>query len=47
MNRKHRTYREIKQGFSPEVRAEISAGADRIRAVLKNISMVRQDVGLD
>jgi hypothetical protein len=47
MNRKHRTYQEIKQGFSPEVRAEISAGADRIRAVLKIINTVGQDAGLD
>jgi ribosome-binding protein aMBF1 (putative translation factor) len=46
MNRKHRTCREIKQEFSPEVQEEISAGADRIRAGLKIISAVRQTAGL-
>jgi ribosome-binding protein aMBF1 (putative translation factor) len=46
MSRKHKTYREIKQEFPPEVQEEISAGADRIRAGLKIISAVRQSAGL-
>ena len=37
MTRQHRTYKQIKQEFSPEMRAEISAGADRIRTGLKII----------
>jgi ribosome-binding protein aMBF1 (putative translation factor) len=54
MTRQHRTYKQIKQKFSPEMRAEISAGADspeerlrqRIRTELKIISTVRQAAGL-
>jgi transcriptional regulator with XRE-family HTH domain len=46
MSRQHRTYREIKQEFSPEMREEINAGADKIHAGLKIISAVRQAAGL-
>jgi transcriptional regulator with XRE-family HTH domain len=46
MTRQHRTYKQIKQEFSPEMQAEISAGADRIRTELKIISTVRQAAGL-
>jgi ribosome-binding protein aMBF1 (putative translation factor) len=46
MTPRHRTYRQIKQDFSPETQVEISAGADRIRAGLKIISAVRQVAGL-
>jgi hypothetical protein len=38
VSRQHRTYKQIKQEFSPEMRAEISAGADQIRTELKIIS---------
>jgi hypothetical protein len=40
MTRQHRTYRQIKQEFSPEMQSEINAGADRIRAKLNIISAV-------
>lgn len=46
MTSQHRTYRQIKQEFSPEMQAEITAGADRIRAGLKILSTVRQAAGL-
>ena len=46
MNRQHRTYRQIKQEFSPQMQSEISAGAERIRAKLNIISTVRQAAGL-
>jgi ribosome-binding protein aMBF1 (putative translation factor) len=46
MNRQHRTYRQIKQEFSPQMQAEISAGAEKIRTKLKIISAVRQAAGL-
>jgi DNA-binding XRE family transcriptional regulator len=46
MKREHKTYRQIKQEFSPEMQSEISAGADRIRAKLNIISVVRQAAGL-
>jgi hypothetical protein len=42
MNKQHRTYRQIKQEFSPEMQSEISAGAERIRTKLNIISAVRQ-----
>jgi transcriptional regulator with XRE-family HTH domain len=46
MTRQYRTYREIKQGFPSEMKAEISAGADQIRTGLKILSTVRQAAGL-
>ena len=46
MNRQHRTYREIKKDFSPEMQQEIKAGADKIRSGLKILSAVRQAAGL-
>lgn len=46
MNRKHRTYREIKQEFSPERQQKISAGAEKIETRLKILSAVRQAAGL-
>ncbi len=46
MNKQHRTYRQIKQEFSPQMQSEISAGADKIRAKLNIISAVRQAAGL-
>jgi len=46
MSRQHRTYRQIKQEFSPEMQQEINAGADKIRSGLKIISAVRQAAGL-
>jgi transcriptional regulator with XRE-family HTH domain len=46
MNRKHRTYREIKQEFSPERQQKISDGAEKIETRLKILSAVRQAAGL-
>jgi ribosome-binding protein aMBF1 (putative translation factor) len=46
MSRPHRTYKQIKQEFSPEMREKISDGANQIRAELKIISTVRQAAGL-
>ncbi|MFM2304165.1 MAG: hypothetical protein RLZZ135_1575 [Cyanobacteriota bacterium] len=46
MNRKHRTYREIKQEFSPERQQKISSGAEKIETRLKILSAVRQATGL-
>jgi ribosome-binding protein aMBF1 (putative translation factor) len=46
MSRQHRTYKQIKQEFSPEMQSEISAGSDRIRTGLKILSTVRQAAGL-
>jgi transcriptional regulator with XRE-family HTH domain len=46
MTRQHRTYKQIKQEFSPEMQAEISTGADQIRTRLKILSTVRQAAGL-
>jgi hypothetical protein len=40
MTRPHRTYKQIKEEFSPEMKERISAGADQIRAELKIISTV-------
>jgi transcriptional regulator with XRE-family HTH domain len=46
MSQKHRTYREIRQEFSPERQQKISTGAVRINARLKILSTVRQAAGL-
>jgi ribosome-binding protein aMBF1 (putative translation factor) len=46
MSRQHRTYKQIKQEFSPEMQSEISAGTNRIRTGLKILSTVRQAAGL-
>ncbi len=46
MSRPHRTYKEIKREFSPEMRERISVGANQIRAELQIISTVRQAAGL-
>ena len=46
MSGKHRTYRQIKQEFSPERQVKIESGAERIKKELKIISTVRQAAGL-
>jgi transcriptional regulator with XRE-family HTH domain len=46
MSRRHRTYKQIKQEFSPEIQQEISTGAEKIRSSLKILSTVRQAAGL-
>lgn len=43
---KHRTYRQIRSEFSPEMQQEISEGAGQIRAGLKILSAARQAAGL-
>lgn len=43
---KHKTYKEIKQGFSKHRREEIENGADTIRKELKFLTMVPQVAGL-
>lgn len=46
MTKKHRTYAQIKQEFSPEMQTEISIGAQKIRNELKILSTIRQSAGL-
>jgi transcriptional regulator with XRE-family HTH domain len=46
MSQKHRTYREIRQEFSPERQQKISAGAAKINVGLKILSTVRQAAGI-
>jgi transcriptional regulator with XRE-family HTH domain len=46
MSQKHRTYREIRQEFSPERQQKISAGAAKINTGLKILSTVRQAAGI-
>lgn len=46
MSPQHRTYRQIKQEFSPQMQQEISAGAEKIRTGLKILSTVRHAAGL-
>ena len=46
MSQRHRTYRQIKQEFSPEMQEEIAAGAEKIRTKMKILSTVRQAAGL-
>jgi hypothetical protein len=43
---RHKTYREIRQTFPPEMQQRISAGADKIRQQLKILNTVRQAAGL-
>lgn len=46
MSGQHRTYRQIKQEFSPEMQQEIAEGAEKIRTKMKILSTVRQAAGL-
>jgi antitoxin HicB len=46
MSQKHRTYKQIKQEFSPERQTDISAGAQKIRKELKILSTIQQSAGL-
>ena len=46
MSGQHRTYRQIKQEFSPERQAKIESGAQKIKKELKILSTVRQAAGL-
>jgi len=46
MSQKHRTYREIRQEFSPERQQKISASAAKINNGLKILSTVRQAAGI-
>jgi hypothetical protein len=41
MNGRHRTYRQIKEEFSPQRQAKIQAGAEQIEKELKILSTVR------
>jgi DNA-binding XRE family transcriptional regulator len=46
MSQKHRTYRELRQKFSPERQQKVSAGAAKINAELRILSTVRQAAGI-
>jgi transcriptional regulator with XRE-family HTH domain len=46
MKQPHRTYRQIRSDFTPEMHHEIREGAERIRTGLKILSSVRQAAGL-
>ncbi len=46
MSQKHRTYREIRQDFSPDRQQKITAGAAKINIGLKILSTVRQAAGI-
>ncbi|PSB44949.1 helix-turn-helix domain-containing protein [Chamaesiphon polymorphus] len=46
MSQPHRTYAQIKQEFSPQMQAEISIGAQKIREELKILASMRQAADL-
>jgi DNA-binding XRE family transcriptional regulator len=46
VSQKYRTYREIRQEFSPERKHKISDGAAKINTKLKILSTVRQAAGI-
>jgi ribosome-binding protein aMBF1 (putative translation factor) len=46
MSGRHRTYRQVKEEFSPQRQAKIQAGAEKIKKELKILSTVRQAAGL-
>jgi hypothetical protein len=43
---RHKTYREVRQTFSPDMQQRISAGADKIRQQLEILNAVRQAAGM-
>ncbi|MEQ9000121.1 MAG: XRE family transcriptional regulator [Coleofasciculus sp. B1-GNL1-01] len=42
----HKTYKEVRNNFSPEAKARITAGANKIREELKIIRTIREVAGL-
>ncbi|MEQ8381080.1 MAG: helix-turn-helix transcriptional regulator [Coleofasciculus sp. A1-SPW-01] len=42
----HKTYKEVRKGFSPEAKARITDGANKIREELKIIRTLREITGL-